>query len=110
MCFVRERGIEENPFDESDSGDKIIQSKIGDNLYFSFYENPTTGFSIIVDNTTIAGSFNYTKNYSLPLTYDNPPALGVGRKVYFKITPLKVGSTTFRVVYARPWENKKAWD
>jgi len=44
MCFIRERGIFENPFDESDSGKESIPTKVGDKLYFSFNENPTTGF------------------------------------------------------------------
>ena len=66
MCFVRERGIEENPFDESDSGKERIRTKIGDKLYFSFNENPTTGFRIIVDNTTINGFFNYTQSFTTP--------------------------------------------
>jgi hypothetical protein len=39
---------------------------VGDKLYFSFYENPTTGYKIIVDNTTINGVFNYTERVYAP--------------------------------------------
>jgi hypothetical protein len=39
---------------------------VGDKLYFSFHENPTTGYKIIVDNTTINGVFNYTERSYAP--------------------------------------------
>jgi hypothetical protein len=61
MCFVRTRGLESNPFNESDSG-VSIPTKVGDRLYFSFKENPSTGFQIIVDNTTVNGVFSYEKS------------------------------------------------
>ena len=66
MCFVRYRGIEANPFDETNSGEEPIRTKVGDKLYFSFHENPTTGYKIIVDNTTINAVFNYTERVYAP--------------------------------------------
>jgi predicted secreted protein len=90
MCFVRTRGLESNPFNESDSG-VYIPTKVGDKLYFSFKENPSTGYQIIVDNTTVNGVFSYEKS-----TYvqDKAPIgyVGVPGRVYFTITPTAVGS------------------
>lgn len=90
MCFVRTRGLESSPFNESDNG-TYIPSKVGDKLYFSFRENPTTGYQIIVDNSTVNGVFSYVES---KYVQDKAPAgyVGVPGTVYFIVTSTAVGS------------------
>ena len=50
-------------YTESDNG-KAINAKVGDVMKFSFSENPTTGYTMIVDDSAINGVFTYTSSYA----------------------------------------------
>ena len=72
-------------YSEGDNG-KAISANVGDVITFKFSENPTTGYTMIVDDSVIDGVFTYTSSYK----QDQPgKCCGYGGKVTFTLKAVK---------------------
>jgi predicted secreted protein len=92
-------------YTEANDG-QAISANVGDVITFKFSENPTTGYTMIVDDSVINGVFTYTSSYA----QDQPgKCCGYGGKKTITLKAVKKGSGVFRLVNARSWEYKGVW-
>ena len=78
----------------------------GSTVYFRKSENPSTGYSLIVDSTA-NGIYEYESRYESAETlapYLNEPLVGAGGERIYQLHGLTAGTSTFRLAYARIWE------
>jgi hypothetical protein len=79
--------------------------------YFRIDTNPSTGYSLIVDDTVVKGIFTFSSLYEPFASYDpSNPINGAGGTSLFQLSGIAAGSGVFRVAYARPWEYDGNWD
>ena len=74
--------------------------------------NPTTGYTLVVDDSVINGGFTYISSYNSNADINAflpTPLLGAGGVQMFGLTAQKVGSFTFRLVMAQSWTYNGDW-
>ena len=74
---------------ENSSG-QPIDINVGDVVYFSIKENPSTGYKLIVDQIT-SEVFQYDSRYEPYVNYLTTPIVGAGGTRVFKIVGNSVG-------------------
>ena len=79
--------------------------------FFRFDSNPSTGYTLIVDENATNGVFSSDTQFELKKDY-NPDSqmVGVGGTNLFWLQGIKEGQGVFRIAYARPWEYKGDWE
>jgi hypothetical protein len=90
---VNTKGSKQNPLKAVDSGNTTY-TVVGSQIYFQFVEIPSSGFSLIVDTSTVNGIFNTETSFVAANSTS-----GAGSR-YFRLTILKEGDSIFRMVYA----------
>ena len=88
------KGSKQNPLKAPDSGNTTY-SVVGNQIYFQFVEIPSSGYSLIVDTSTINGIYNTETSFVATANSTS----GAGNR-YYRLTILKEGNTIFRIVYA----------
>lgn len=91
---------------EVDSG-KSINLKVGDFFYLRLSENPSTGYSWVLNTSSGLGG-NLTGNYSSPQPSGGmeQPLVGAGGVRIWKIEANSTGSQQVTGIYKRPFENE----
>jgi len=91
---VNPKGSKQNPLKAVDSGNTTY-TVVGSQIFFQFVEIPPSGFSLIVDTSTVNGIFNTETSFVATANSTS----GAGSR-YFRLTIIKEGDAIFRMVYA----------
>jgi len=84
-----------------------VDISLNDSLVVSLFSNPTTGYqwgenAEISDNTVMCQE---THNYVAPDSSGDEPIVGAGGKDVWTFKALKMGTSTIKMTYSRPWES-----
>lgn len=89
---------------EDDAGTDIAL-KVGDSLIVALDSNPTTGFEwalVSISDESVLSKVHDEYKGPEPTA---SPLMGQGGEELWTFQPLKAGSATIEMMYARPWES-----
>lgn len=87
-----------------DANGQTIQLKKGDLLRVYMYENSSTGYEWLVDSIEPEKLTDMGKDYGG--TSADPPMPGSGSTLCLCFQAVSTGTTTLRLIYRQPWDEK----
>ncbi|MCK5114405.1 MAG: protease inhibitor I42 family protein [Phycisphaerae bacterium] len=87
---------------------KTVTATVGDEIVLRLKGNPTTGYQWMLDD--LAGKSAKPDGIIKYEAIDSAKRVGAGGFFIARFKAVKAGKTTFKLVYARPWEKDKKPD
>jgi len=110
--FLNEKNIDYHPLmypvdnyrvpEEKETETELIRARVGEPFTIALPSNPTTGYTWTMDYDNV---LLRAEDAEFQPSATNAVRPGAGGTSVFVFTPLRIGKTTIRLVYKRPWEN-----